>query len=414
MKLTDQVILVVIYIFFLFNSNLLFILDFRGTYIKSFIDGSQIRYFPDEKRRNIVRLSFLAIFGLILLVVGTVAGIYIIRYTISNKVGDDNAQTIASIGNAVMIFILNYTYTFVANALTEAENHRTTTQFEDSMIFKLFSFQFVNSYSSFFYLAFVAESLGECPENGCMSTLAINLAIIYGSRLIVGPILQIGLPYLIYQYKYKTKVLVNAGKISRPEKEMLLDPYDVINNSLSDYSEIAVQFGYTSMFITALPIAAVFSLFCNVCEIRGDGWKILNLFQRPLPKPAEDIGNWQKIFLFLCGVSVVTNASLSVFTMHVLDEVSTSLRFWIFIIFQWACFIIQFLIMEAIPDIPEEIEIQLARQDFIINKLIEKIPDEPIVNVDSLIKDPVFETYPQKTSSKNGVVQNILSALHVA
>lgn len=35
-------------------------------------------------------------------------------------------------------------------------------QFEDSMITKIFLFQFVNSYASFFYLAFVAKTMGEC------------------------------------------------------------------------------------------------------------------------------------------------------------------------------------------------------------------------------------------------------------
>ena len=39
------------------------------------------------------------------------------------------------------------------------------------MITKIFLFQFVNSYASFFYLAFIADSLGDCPPDGCMGTL---------------------------------------------------------------------------------------------------------------------------------------------------------------------------------------------------------------------------------------------------
>ena len=38
-----------------------------------------------------------------------------------------------------------------------SENHRTQTQFEDSLILKLFGFQFVNSYSSLYYIAFFRE-----------------------------------------------------------------------------------------------------------------------------------------------------------------------------------------------------------------------------------------------------------------
>jgi hypothetical protein len=101
---------------------------------------------------------------------------------------------------------------------------RTNTEYEDSMITKIFLFQFVNSYASFFYLAFVAENLGDCPENGCMSLLAINLAIIFGSRLLTGNLLELLLPYLSYQYKYRTQILVHGDALSRPEKEYMLDP----------------------------------------------------------------------------------------------------------------------------------------------------------------------------------------------
>ena len=34
------------------------------------------------------------------------------------------------------------------------ENHRTQTEYDDALILKLFAFQFVNSYTSLFYIAF--------------------------------------------------------------------------------------------------------------------------------------------------------------------------------------------------------------------------------------------------------------------
>jgi hypothetical protein len=91
------------------------------------------------------------------------------------------------------------------------------------MIIKIFLFQFVNSYASFFYLAFVAEGLGLCPSGGCMSSLAINLAVIFGSRLVTGNLLELLIPYLSYQYKYRKEIAKHGERISRPEKELLLD-----------------------------------------------------------------------------------------------------------------------------------------------------------------------------------------------
>jgi len=370
--------------------------DFKGEFIKSFIDGSNIRYFPSRQRNLLLAQSFMGIITLILLVTGVVVSIYVIRYAIAGDVGDSNAQTIASIANAVQIQIVNYLYSLLANALSERENHRTNTEYEDSMITKIFLFQFVNSYASFFYLAFVAENLGDCPENGCMSLLAINLAIIFGSRLLTGNLLELLLPYLSYQYKYRTQILVHGDALSRPEKEYMLDPYDGISSSLEDYAEVAIQFGYMSLFVTALPIAGLFACFSSLVEIKGDTWKLTNLHQRPFPKGAEDIGMWQTIFLMIAVIAVITNAALTVFTMTVIDSWSLAWRFWVFILFQWICFVLQAFIMAIIPDIPEEIDIQLQRTEFITRKLIDKVADE---DDEDLFKDGgtlAFQEYPLK------------------
>jgi len=95
------------------------------------------------------------------------------------------------------------------------------------MITKIFWFQFVNSYASFFYLAFIAESLGDCPVDGCMKGLTINLAIIFGTRLIVGNVMELGIPYVSYWYKYREETKRAKGDMSQAEKEYLLDPVRV-------------------------------------------------------------------------------------------------------------------------------------------------------------------------------------------
>lgn len=146
---------------------------------------------------------------------------------------------------------------------------------------------------------------------------------------------------------------------------------------------MAIQYGYTAMFVTALPMAAFFALISNVAEIRGDGWKLFNLHQRPIPKAAQDIGTWyvtilirctehvrvqhalmwsyqrcpfyvlilfflfcrQTIFLVITIIAVITNAALTVFTMDALDGYSEVFRYWIFILFQWVCFALQVIIL---------------------------------------------------------------------
>lgn len=68
--------------------------------------------------------------------------------------------------------------------------------------------------------------------------------------------------------------------------------YDHLSTTIEDYAELAVGFGYTALFVAALPIAALFYLIYSVLQIKGDAWKLLHLYRRPLPRGCEDIGTW--------------------------------------------------------------------------------------------------------------------------
>ena len=261
--------------------------DFRGTTIDSFINGSKIKFYEDFKRRRMIfGQSLTAVALLISLVIGVVVAIYVLRFALEPSIGVSSAQTVASVLNSVQIQVLNYFYLWIVTALSERENHRTETEFEDSMITKVFLFQFVNSYASFFYLAFVAPLIGQCPADGCMPTITINLAIVYGTKIATSFLLEILMPYLIRNLAFKAK---ESADISRPEKEYFLERYNQLSSNIQNYSEIAITFGYMAMFVTALPGAALFALMYALLEINTDSWKLLRGYQRPLPTGCEGI-----------------------------------------------------------------------------------------------------------------------------
>jgi len=104
------------------------------------------------------------------------------------------ASYVASAMTTALILIMNTIYQTVAKKLTDHENHRTDKQYEDALSAKIFVFQFLNSYASFFFIAFVAPFISPSPNNlknfpgqygaeTCMQPLAINLGIIFGMRL---------------------------------------------------------------------------------------------------------------------------------------------------------------------------------------------------------------------------------------
>ena len=71
-----------------------------------------------------------------------------------NIFGGFIVSTSGGIIQLVFIFIMNKVYEKIAVILTAWELHRTQSDHEDSFAVKMYLFQFVNFYSSLFYIAF--------------------------------------------------------------------------------------------------------------------------------------------------------------------------------------------------------------------------------------------------------------------
>lgn len=61
----------------------------------------------------------------------------------------------AALINLVLITLLNFLYDRIAVYLTDMEYLRTQTEFDDSLTLKIYLLQFINYYSSIFYIAFL-------------------------------------------------------------------------------------------------------------------------------------------------------------------------------------------------------------------------------------------------------------------
>lgn len=382
--------------------------EFDGQLIKSFVDGSDLLYFPEKKRARLIAISQSIICTFICSVIGVVAGIYYMRYVLQKQSLGPYASAVASAVNTVQITVFNYIYQRIAIKLTSAENHRTDTEFQDSLIVKIFLFQFVNSYASFFFIAFIAGNLdpiegqdprflGQCGWTNCMQPLSVNLAIIFGSRLTVTNAIDISVPiYNFYAKQKKETEGKDVAMLTPPEKDYILMEPNILLDSIEQFADTAVQYGFTVLFITALPIATFFSLVSNYIKVKLQSWKLVTLFQRPVPQGAQDIGTWQDIFNIISLASVVTNAALICFTMDVLykDTQADSSkiyqiggitaranftlvgRLWIFFGIVATVIAVQFVSAVLIPDVPLEVNIQSERQAFITSKIIDRVEDE--------------------------------------
>ncbi len=150
--------------------------DFTGTSDQSYIDGSDILYNSPSKKFWAMCYSNVFVFIMILGAIGFVSLIFYLQYLVSDVYG----SILVSILSAIQVIVLNYLYQNKATKLTESENHRTDTEFEDSLIGKIFAFTFVNSYASLFYLAFIKHNTGqECDNGPCVVDVSYQLAVVF-------------------------------------------------------------------------------------------------------------------------------------------------------------------------------------------------------------------------------------------
>ena len=174
--------------------------QFVGTQIPSPVDGEMFEYFPRNEFMKRFVISSTIVSGCILVVLGVVACIFVLKFTLSTMSvlvvgGTQTGGIIVSLVNAVQIQVLNLIYGSIAIALTDYENHRTETEYEDSLIAKTFIFQFINSFSPMFYIAFIKPFISDYDAClvSCMSELQTSLGSIFLTRMATGSITDVSI-----------------------------------------------------------------------------------------------------------------------------------------------------------------------------------------------------------------------------
>ncbi|KAJ8922611.1 hypothetical protein NQ315_007643 [Exocentrus adspersus] len=293
-------------------------------------------------------LSFTIAFVWTIVALGVVVGVVIYRmsYLTSDTFYKDKTSyriyvvpITAALINLVCIVILNLLYDRLAEWLTEMELQRTQTQFDDSLALKIYMFQFVNYYSSIFYIAFFkGKFVGypakynkifglrqeECNPGGCLMELTIQLAIIMIGNQAVNTVMEMVIPLLMKMYQ--TFKITTGIEKAESEEEILIscnqwtEDYklsEFVSRSLfSEYLEMVLQYGFVTIFVAAFPLAPLFALINNVLEMRLDAKKFIKYYRRPIPQRVKNIGVWYRILAIIGRIAVASNALIIAFSSH--------------------------------------------------------------------------------------------------
>ncbi|XP_053175022.1 anoctamin-10 [Scomber japonicus] len=242
-------------------------------------------------------------------------------------------------------------YKTVAQSLTEYENHREESAFQNHLTAKVLVFTFFNYFAVLFHIAFFKQDV---------SLLRKRLASLLIVSQLVNQVTEVVIPFLVDRF-------INAPRRTEREDDPQEDKFrnqitlPVFPGLFGEYIELLVQFGYLSLFSCVYPLTAVLLLINNLTEIRSDAYKICNLFRKPFSPLAANMGVWQLAFEVLSFVSVVSNCWLLILSPRLRElcqggEMSSTNFLLLAVLLEHVLIVIKVVLALLIPDEPDWIK----------------------------------------------------------
>ncbi|XP_063415421.1 anoctamin-3-like isoform X2 [Mytilus trossulus] len=354
--------------------------------------------------------SSMVVIFMILVVFACVAGVILYRVIVSVCVCPGNSAidclilttVFSSVLNGVIILILGKFYDKLALMLTDWENHRTQSRYDDALIIKVFAFQFANTYASCFYIAFfrgkfeifgLGENFYDACSDTCMSQLSFQVMVLMLIKPFPKFLKDIILPTVRKFWRnrpnwccrYRCCDCCQCCHNKVTDEEALADEdkkmtFDYVENerlkpvlddfTLSEYTEKILQYGFLMLFAASFPLAPLLALLTNAIDIRVDAKRLLWMYRRPVAAIRGDIGKWYGILQFVNLVAVVTNGFIIAFTSSWAQDWTTTEKLWLVIGFEHIVFGLKFILAYLIPDVPAAVALDIRREKFQVAKLL--------------------------------------------
>lgn len=144
--------------------------------------------------------------------------------------------------HVLAIMNLNKFYGFVAEWLTNNENHERLEHHRSSLMAKRFLFEAFDCYISLFYVGFVQQDIRKLRQ---------ELLCLYGVDSLRRVFMESILPSVLEQIS-KRKALSKAAELKRSEQAHFLEALEVLDQphyeQFDDFLEMVIEFGYVTLF----------------------------------------------------------------------------------------------------------------------------------------------------------------------
>ncbi|ETV94715.1 hypothetical protein H310_11688 [Aphanomyces invadans] len=371
--------------------------QFHGEIAKSPITSSQIKFFDPMERLKRRVVSWLVLAGLLGVVIFLTALIFMLRYYVVSKNPTlmvvaihgreyPYGSYVAAVVNLAQIFIMYKIYDGISLKMNDYENHSTESAYEANYILKAIIFHFVNSYAALIYVASLKNPIeGHCLNGDCFSELRWALIIIYGSQIVIGNIKEVLIPRFFALLARRQHKAASKDELGSVELQFFKSHYGW-KGTFDDFLEMVLQFGYSSFFVVSFPLTPLLSFLNNMLEIRIDGYRLTEDCRRPRPHHAANIGLWSTVLEQFVTIAIITNAYVIFYTRNYAADVIEYLNWTevnhdyvdlaLFVAFVTVVLLFRGILSLSIPDVPEDVAKQLARQAFLASKILDHKKDD--------------------------------------
>ncbi|XP_069129739.1 anoctamin-7-like isoform X3 [Argopecten irradians] len=415
--------------------------QFFGTKVKKDpVTSEENWFYPVKKQVAKYFFSASTLLFMVSLVLASLVGVIVYRVIIAVDLCPGmsalecliTTNIVSAILNAASIILLGKVYDKVALKLTDWENYRTQSAYDDALIIKLFAFQFANNYASCVYIAFFRGNfdlfgvfgLGEEYRDDCSGTCMSQLSFQVLTLMLVKPFPKmfkdIVLPLLKKLWRKRPSWFCRCAccpclnnKVGEKSPENMLEADRQITNSyiemeylkpslddftLGEYTEKIIQYGFLMLFAASFPLAPLLALVTLLVDIRVDAKRLLWLNRRPIAFIRKDIGRWYSILDFVNSCGVISNGFLIAFTSNWGQQFEFSTKLWIVIIFEHMVFGLKFMLEYLIADVPRPIRLAMRREKFQVARILNSVAGDPPTDYSTLI---LKEKKRRKTRSSN-------------
>ena len=260
-------------------------------------------------------VSYSVLLGMIIIVISIIYSLFRLKASLvnGNLWHDYKISFFIACLNGLQIKIMNFIYYYIAEYLNNWENHFSLNDKKNSFSLKLILFDFMNSYSSLFYIAFIKPYNEGCINNNCskeLETQMYSIFLVYLS-VFIGELIYL---YIIYYYqKGKIGTLINEEKveIQSLEHQIMISSTDNLN---IEYNDIINQFGFACLFSIAAPLTPlIIFLLSLVCRLTNY-YKFVHLKRVEILDESKGISIYNKIIKILLFIGVMVNVAIFLFS----------------------------------------------------------------------------------------------------